>query len=273
MGTKKTEYGTIAAGKLAFGDEFKLYPAQKKWQLVQWTQLMQVGPFAGKIMVMTKEERPLFLDTDRQLIHHSQAIKPIPEVLTSRLPKNLEQMTEDELKQKLTLRTQQLCQNTELSSHLVDLLQQEVIVIQEELQERKSKPFHQVFVYAQKLDKLMEKDVKDEGIGITPKHERAKALLARLLTKAQSDAAYAANCLMWMEEGGASLLKHTLLSPLAYDDNNLTDFDAFVLIDDLGIFLREANKAKRKAQRQALRKKAKKAESYNDVARKEASHG
>jgi hypothetical protein len=246
----------IAAGKLAFGDQFKIHSRLRVRHMVHWTQVIQSGPMSGKILVMTQKKRPFFLDPDSQVVHCNPQKSRLPESLQSRLPKSLELLSQQELQDRLLLRTKQICQDTDLSSHLVDLLTQEISLIQEELEARKSRPFHQVFMYAKKLDKLMEKDIKSEGRGVTPKHERAKALLSHVLTKAQSNPEYASKCLTWMEAGGTRALKHDLLSPLGYDDEQMTDFDAFVLIDDLGIHLRQGKKALLKAKRKALRKEA-----------------
>jgi hypothetical protein len=54
-----------------------------------------------------------------------------------------------------------------------------------------------------------------------------------------------------MEKGGSTLLKRGLLYPLGYDENKMVDFDAFVLLDDLGMVSR---KVKKRADRVKRRK-------------------
>lgn len=145
-------------------------------------------------------------------------------------------------------------------------------MIQEELQDRKNRPFHQVFHYAQKLDRLIEKDAREEGSGMTAKHQRARSFLAALQSRAHGSADYAVQCLQWMEKGGTRLLKHDVLSPLGYHDELMTDFDAMVLLDDLGISLRKAQKNLRASKRRAQRKEAAH-QPAKDSKRKEEGNG
>lgn len=248
MSHRKTKHAYILAASLKMGDEFKTHPRLRNKNLVHWTQEIHSGPMAGKILIMTRKQRPFFLHPDTELVH----CNPSKNTLTERLPQSLCSISAHELQEKLTLRTQQICQNTDLSSHLIDLLQQEIIQLQEEIHRRKNSSFDEVFLHVHKLETLIKADAIEEGQGMTAKHHRAKELISLLLSRAHIQPQYAQQVLTWIADGGTRLLRDQLLKPLGYEDDRMRDFDAFVLLDDLRVQLRGRAKNLRKAKRKGV---------------------
>lgn len=240
MARPKTTPPLIAVSELRFGDQFKLSSRQHIVHLCQWIQPL-MGPGEGKILVMTSRKKPLVLLANQQLVLLNPP-KEAPKPIASRLPKDLKKLRETELHELLRLRTAQLCQNTDLSAHLVDLVQQEVSALQEELAVRKNQRFSVVFTAFQELETSIKEDAIEEGAGMGASHHRARALCALVLSKAHRDAAYCAIVHDWVSAGKTSILRDHILRPIGLDTDQMTDFDAFVLLDDLGISLREKRK-------------------------------
>lgn len=81
MSRPKTEPVYITAERLKLGDEFKTHRKLKLRHLVHWTQAIHSGPMAGKILVMTRQQRPFFFDPESELIHCNPPKSILPDPL------------------------------------------------------------------------------------------------------------------------------------------------------------------------------------------------
>lgn len=97
----------------------------------------------------------------------------------------------------------------------------------------------EVFRYAKKIESLIMKHALDGGKGAEYRHIRANDLLLLVLAKSMGNRPFGELFIQWCIKGGTSMLRDQILSQLDYNNDFIPDFNAFVLIDDLGIELRK----------------------------------
>jgi hypothetical protein len=107
----------------------------------------------------------------------------------------------------------------------------------------RSAGFKGSFRQLQRLKKLVIKQAAKEGSGMRPRHHRAYKLVDQIIDKASADLDYALEVKQWISKGSTVLLRDAILQPVGCDPNQLNDFNAFVLLDKLGISLRERKEA------------------------------
>lgn len=240
----KTKPIVIQVRDLAFGDEFRRSNRHRKVYTVQVLHHLSTPPHAGKVLIVTNACKQLLAEPTDTVIHMNPPAATLPGTLVSRLPQFLDELSMEELRQKLHIRTQQLCQNTDISSHLVDLLTREVCVLQEKIHEREaSERRSYLFHYIQRIKRAMlsqaiNKDRRDA------KYEMARTFLGQMLHQSRIDDEYAKKLVTWISQGGTGYLRDQLLTPIGYDGDYIVQFNAFTLIDDLGVNLREGKEGK-----------------------------
>ncbi len=165
-------------------------------------------------------------------------------------------LTTKVLQEKLTLRTQQLCQNFELSAHLVDLVTREVQEIQKELYSRKNEDRRKwIFAQLAHLSELITVDAVMNSEYVY-KHVKAQEFLNLMMNRAVNREDFADMLTKWLRFGGTALLRDKILPQLGYVNDYIPDFNVMVLLDDIGIEYRknqEVRSMKAKVKRQEYR--------------------
>lgn len=152
---------------------------------------------------------------------------------------DIRQLTTEALQEKLTLRTQQLCQNHDLSSHLVDLVMREVQAIQDELYLRTNSDSRKwIFAQLAQLSELITVDaVMQSEHG--HKHVKAQEYLNLMMNRAVNQEDFSLLLTQWLRAGGTASLRDQILPQIGYQNDYIPDFNVMVLIDDIGIQYRE----------------------------------
>lgn len=236
----KTPPTLIPVQELAFGDQFRRSTKHRKVYTVQVLHHLSKSPHAGKVLIVTTECKQLIAEPTATVIHLNPPASRLSGALKSRLPHSLEELTTDQLRANLHTRTQQLCQNTEISAHLVDLLTREVTALQEEIHTREARERREYLFHAiQRLQRALTDTQSICKDSREAKYEQARTFLGQMLHKSRIDHEYALKLVTWISQGGTSYLRDQLLSPIGYDGDYIVQFNAFALIDSLGGNLRE----------------------------------
>jgi hypothetical protein len=154
---------------------------------------------------------------------------------------DLTKLSYSELNNKL-YEIREICiNNTDLSAHLLDLKMQEMQAIHEEISSRKTQIKQEVLQISQRLHNLISEDAIRNGMQMTAKHHKAKAFVDAMESRAMISSGYALSLILWSREGGTSVLRDNLLRPLLYNNDKMEHFNAFTLLDDCGIKLRNSS--------------------------------
>jgi len=142
--------------------------------------------------------------------------------------------------EKQLLKIKQIClQNCELSAHILDLKIKEMKTIYDELESRKNEIKKEVIDITGRLFTEIKADAYKNRKDMEDKHYLAIRFVEAMRGRAMAQMSYARFILMWAQFGNASALRDTLLKPLGYNNDLMDHFNAFVLLDDCAIRMRD----------------------------------
>lgn len=134
----------------------------------------------------------------------------------------------------------QICiQNCELSAHILDLKIKEMKTIHDELESRKGQIKKDVIDITGGLFTEIKADAYRNRKEMEAKHHLEIQFIQAMESRAMAQMGYARFLILWAEVGGTLALRENLLKPLGYNNDLMVHFNAFVLLDDCGMRMRD----------------------------------
>lgn len=96
----------------------------------------------------------------------------------------------------------------------------------------------EIYDWVQIFQYRVREDALEAGWGLQNQHFKVITWLDMILNKAVTGHEVGQLFVQWAKDGGTSFLRDTVLHTLPFDNDHIPDFNAFVLLDEIGIIAR-----------------------------------